>query len=531
MGKALITQNLGEGRYKVIPQRNRERVDAEITALMALLDELQPQIADAQVSLGLRQQELDEAIMLLQAILKEWATGVFAPPDLSDLILRHNIVRSSNGLPALQTSIALHEAALRHAKDIRGHDRGGHTGSDGSTPIQRITAAGFPISPIIGGGGGENVAAGYITNEAVVTGWMGSEGHRANILSEEWTHIGAAYASRGDGNYRSFWVVTFGLPGVGQSVPGGPPPPPDLGAPGDAVDIPDAILSARKDAIAAARNRDLARLELAQIEARDLEIRQRVQLLATVPADNAPQDAWCADYSTTLTGEVGSIEVPGEGITRLWIRPGYGAAADHLPARDGQMHHRAGLVSYQAYLLAAMLPGWQRWMPQYRVGTIASIDEDANSCIVSVDSEESSAARLLIDRPDGSNAIPAIFQYMDCNHVVFSAGDRVIVEFPSRDWNNALVIGFESNPVQCIPWPSSAFFPITSGISEVSLAGEVRETFNALVAAKTVGGDDCACYPQLRYDATQGFSTYIEGGYYVLQYAMRDRANQFQQET
>lgn len=36
---------------------------------------------------------------------------------------------------------------------------------------------------------GENIASGYASPEAVMNGWMNSEGHRANILSEKFTHL------------------------------------------------------------------------------------------------------------------------------------------------------------------------------------------------------------------------------------------------------------------------------------------------------------------------------------------------------
>ncbi|WP_315095738.1 CAP domain-containing protein, partial [uncultured Cellulomonas sp.] len=37
---------------------------------------------------------------------------------------------------------------------------------------------------------GENIALGYPTPAAVVAGWMGSPGHRANILNPDYTQIG-----------------------------------------------------------------------------------------------------------------------------------------------------------------------------------------------------------------------------------------------------------------------------------------------------------------------------------------------------
>ena len=46
---------------------------------------------------------------------------------------------------------------------------------------------------------GENVAAGYTSSNAVVSAWMNSAGHRANMLSRNFTHIGVSL-QRGNNN-------------------------------------------------------------------------------------------------------------------------------------------------------------------------------------------------------------------------------------------------------------------------------------------------------------------------------------------
>ena len=51
---------------------------------------------------------------------------------------------------------------------------------------------------------GENIAMGYQTPEAVVDGWMNSDGHRANILNASFTQIGVGYVA--DGHY---WTQMF----------------------------------------------------------------------------------------------------------------------------------------------------------------------------------------------------------------------------------------------------------------------------------------------------------------------------------
>jgi uncharacterized protein YkwD len=49
---------------------------------------------------------------------------------------------------------------------------------------------------------GENIAKGQRTPQEVMTAWMNSPGHRANILSANFTTIGVAY-------YNGVWVQEF----------------------------------------------------------------------------------------------------------------------------------------------------------------------------------------------------------------------------------------------------------------------------------------------------------------------------------
>jgi uncharacterized protein YkwD len=55
---------------------------------------------------------------------------------------------------------------------------------------------------------GENIAYGYPTAAAVMRGWMGSPGHRANILRPGFRRIGLGLARSGDGT--PYWVQDFG---------------------------------------------------------------------------------------------------------------------------------------------------------------------------------------------------------------------------------------------------------------------------------------------------------------------------------
>ena len=69
-----------------------------------------------------------------------------------------------------------------------------HTGADGSNAGQRIEAAGFAWSTWA-----ENVAAGQTDCASVIAAWMGSDGHRSNILSPAMTSIGIGSATGANG--------------------------------------------------------------------------------------------------------------------------------------------------------------------------------------------------------------------------------------------------------------------------------------------------------------------------------------------
>ncbi len=53
----------------------------------------------------------------------------------------------------------------------------------------------------------ENIAMGYTTTKAALGGWMGSSGHRANILNRSYRHIGVAAYQSNDGNV--YWCQQF----------------------------------------------------------------------------------------------------------------------------------------------------------------------------------------------------------------------------------------------------------------------------------------------------------------------------------
>ena len=131
-----------------------------------------------------------------------------------------------------------------------------------------------------------------------------------------------------------------------------------------------------------------------------------LQKRKTYYESNMPSDptigAWCVDLTEDLSGVVGTVEVPGERGT-VNIRPGFDDAAAFNEDRDGQLQPVIASSPSAAFFNQALLPGWQKWKPTYRYGTIVadSIDFDLNTCSVCLDSSYSSQFNLDINQGQG----------------------------------------------------------------------------------------------------------------------------------
>ncbi|MFC4639008.1 CAP domain-containing protein [Deinococcus hohokamensis] len=105
--------------------------------------------------------------------------------------------------PALSLNAQLTQAAQGHAADMAARNYFSHTSLDGRTMADRVEATGYRWSTI-----GENIAAGQTSPEEVVSGWLNSPGHCANIMNPAFRELGVGYAQ--GGNYGHDWVQDFG---------------------------------------------------------------------------------------------------------------------------------------------------------------------------------------------------------------------------------------------------------------------------------------------------------------------------------
>ncbi|MEV5013303.1 CAP domain-containing protein [Streptomyces sp. NPDC053780] len=123
-----------------------------------------------------------------------------ASSDVAKVVELVNAERSKAGCSPVTVNAALTKAAQAHSEDMAATGTMSHSGSNGSSPDDRITNAGYNWSTY-----GENVAYGYETPEKVMAGWMSSPGHKENILNCDFKEIGVGLAQPG-----SYWTQDFG---------------------------------------------------------------------------------------------------------------------------------------------------------------------------------------------------------------------------------------------------------------------------------------------------------------------------------
>ena len=110
-----------------------------------------------------------------------------------------NQERIAAGLQPLSVSEELMSVAFVRARETTIHFD--HTRPDGRSCFTILGENNIAYRAA-----GENIAYGYSNSESVMAGWMGSPGHRSNILNSNFTHMGVGcYISGG----RLYWVQVF----------------------------------------------------------------------------------------------------------------------------------------------------------------------------------------------------------------------------------------------------------------------------------------------------------------------------------
>jgi uncharacterized protein YkwD len=113
-----------------------------------------------------------------------------------------NQARARAGCAPLADDSRLDALATAFSDDMAARGFFSHTDPDGRTPWDRAKAA--SIADL----GGENIARGQRTPEEVMAAWLGSPGHRANILDCQYTRLGVGFR---EGEGGPWWTQDFGF--------------------------------------------------------------------------------------------------------------------------------------------------------------------------------------------------------------------------------------------------------------------------------------------------------------------------------
>lgn len=107
--------------------------------------------------------------------------------------------------PPLRWNDKLAAAALAHSGDMAARNYFAHTDKDGATPADRVSRHHYQWRRT-----GENIAAGQGSPEQVVSGWLASPHHCANIMEPRFRDMGAAYVVNVQSDQTIYWAQEFG---------------------------------------------------------------------------------------------------------------------------------------------------------------------------------------------------------------------------------------------------------------------------------------------------------------------------------
>lgn len=114
-----------------------------------------------------------------------------------------NQLRRAVGRPLLVLDTALSRAAASHSKDMAKQNRPWHFGSNGSSPLQRVAAAGYAGVFL-----GEAISETYETELETIAIWAADPGTRAVLLNPNATHLGVGYFQERTG--KLWWTLVTG---------------------------------------------------------------------------------------------------------------------------------------------------------------------------------------------------------------------------------------------------------------------------------------------------------------------------------
>ena len=133
----------------------------------------------------------------------------------TDLLNNTNTYRAQNGLAPLTLNTKLNSSSQAKAQHMVDNNYWAHVAPDGTQPWYFFDQAGYTYSSA-----GENLAYGFDTSAAIITAWMNSTTHRANVLGN-YVDVGFGYVNSANYQGGEYTVVVahYGTPSASAAVP------------------------------------------------------------------------------------------------------------------------------------------------------------------------------------------------------------------------------------------------------------------------------------------------------------------------
>jgi uncharacterized protein YkwD len=133
--------------------------------------------------------------------------------DVAQIVAKINAVRAVSRGCGFETHAAaaplawnarLAVAADAHSLDMASHGLFSHTGSDGSTVADRVSAAGYGWWTV-----GENLAAGQASANEALNLWISSPVHCGNLMNPGYKDVALACRYAAGSPYQRYWTLVL----------------------------------------------------------------------------------------------------------------------------------------------------------------------------------------------------------------------------------------------------------------------------------------------------------------------------------
>lgn len=151
--------------------------------------------------------------------------------SVNGLLASTNNARAAEGVAALQLNSKLNAAAKAKADDMAARNYWSHNTPEGNPPWIFVSSQNYAYLKL-----GENLAAGFDSEQATINGWLASPPHKQNMMDTAFSEVGFGFANNPNytsagGGPMTIVVAFYGKPTGSQAAPAptakkAPPPAP-----------------------------------------------------------------------------------------------------------------------------------------------------------------------------------------------------------------------------------------------------------------------------------------------------------------